>query len=61
MFTLTIDTAKDAFGESFDETAAELSRILATVRQALLAGRSAGPIMDINGNTVGRYDLTPSR
>jgi len=55
MFKLTIRTANAAFE---DGSAEEVARILRTVADALENGTRAAPLHDINGNQVGRFDLT---
>ncbi len=58
MFKLTIQTDNEAFA---DDSAGEISRILAELAAKLgpgmLAGQT-GKLRDINGNTVGEWRLT---
>ena len=57
MFTLTIDTANDAFGE---DPSSELARILCGIAEDL-PYRAMGvpvPVRDVNGNRIGVYMLT---
>lgn len=56
-FSLTIDTDNAAF----EDTDSELKRCLeATARVVGCSGtfRGEGPILDVNGNTVGRWTLS---
>lgn len=62
-FTLTIDTDNAAFGEDDDlDRADEVARILHQLADHL--GEAVGflpagdAVRDINGNTVGRWELT---
>lgn len=57
MFTLTFRTANAAFTEHDDPTP-EVARILADVAARVETGRRAGPVVDVNGNTVGEWTLT---
>lgn len=54
-FKLEFSTANAAFEESPEEEAA---RILKDVASKLVNDHTAGPIRDINGNTVGEWSLT---
>lgn len=55
MFTLTIETDNAAFEHSMID---EIERITRRVMLRIAAGETSGKIMDINGNTVGRWELT---
>ena len=53
-FTLTIDTANDAF--TGDPTA-EVARILREATRRVVIGVTEGRLKDANGNTVGTFSL----
>ncbi len=53
-FTLTIDCDNAAFEE---QPAQELARILRDVAARIERGTDCGTVHDINGNTVGRFDM----
>lgn len=55
MFQLHFDTSNEAFSDS---PAREAARILRKVARRLESGETDGRIRDVNGNTVGRFDLT---
>lgn len=50
-FELTLDLDNAAFDEP--QTGAEIARILREVAVLVDGGRMAGPLRDVNGNTVG--------
>lgn len=52
MFTLTIETGNDAM-----QTREDVARALREVAEALDGGREGGYVRDLNGNTVGSYEL----
>lgn len=57
-FSLTIEMDNDAFGEYPEE---ELQRLLSKARQQVGLGALAGDtgtLMDINGNSVGTWEVT---
>jgi hypothetical protein len=56
MFKLTIETENAAFE---DLPGHECARILRDVATALERGTRGAPVHDLNGNRVGRFDLTP--
>jgi len=67
-FHLTIETDNAAFGEDDESRAAEVARILFRLAERLaLAGQfgtdmtrepvDEGPLLDLNGNTVGRFEF----
>jgi hypothetical protein len=56
MLKLTIETGNAAFE---DLPGHECARILRDVAAALERGTRAAPLHDLNGNRVGRFDLTP--
>ena len=60
-FTMTIDSS-NAAGE--DEPTGELVRILRLVADRIDDGYTQGPLLDLNGNTVGLFEfddgLTPT-
>lgn len=55
MLTLTIETGNAAFADG--ERAAEVARILRYATNLIERGSHSGPLRDMNGNTVGRYDM----
>lgn len=55
MFTLTIKTENEAFGDS---PAHEVARILRQIANRLEDGTDSAKVMDVNGNSVGHFDLT---
>ena len=55
MFTLKIDTENDAFQQ---DKSFECNRILEEVMFKLQDGYDEGIIHDINGNRVGKWELT---
>lgn len=59
-FTLEISTDNASFGDTFADTAEEVSRILralATHLEDMSQGYPMGNLRDLNGNTVGRWSL----
>lgn len=56
MFKLHIHTENEAFDD-----ATELPWLLRKVARYLEEGRTEGPIMDSNGNRVGKWDGAPCR
>lgn len=56
MLTIEIDTSNAAFED--DQLHSELEACVRRVMYALDRGKTAGAIMDTNGNTVGRFALT---
>jgi hypothetical protein len=54
-FTLKFKTDNAAFGDGAG--AAEVARILRDVADKVANGRDYGSVQDINGNTVGDWDL----
>lgn len=61
-FILTVRMDNDAFATEADRTW-ELSRILrkaaSQVEQELVKPGASRPALDINGNTVGEWEVTP--
>jgi hypothetical protein len=55
MFRLRIDTKNAAFE---GRTLAELARLLREAAQDLERGYRGGTLRDLNGNTVGRFELS---
>lgn len=53
-FTVTIDTENAAFDDD-DGGIHEISRLLHVVIEAINQGSGGGGLLDINGNTVGRF------
>lgn len=58
MFTLTIETDNAAFGDTSEDALREIARILYANRARFNAGNTDGKLLDVNGNTVGRWELT---
>ena len=58
MFTLKIETDNAAFGDIADEACTEVARMLRVIAGGMEAGNMSGQCRDVNGNTVGHYDLT---
>lgn len=63
MFTLSIKTANAAFRdddglETDNALDGEISRILRELAKRLRTERGEGPICDVNGNTVGRWEYS---
>lgn len=59
MFKVTINTDNAAFGEEYYEKAAEIKRILEKIINDLDLGIvEKAPIIDLNGNKVGSWELT---
>lgn len=54
MFKLTIKTDNAAFG---DEPGYEVARILRDIAHKVEEGYTSGSVLDVNGNTVGHFDL----
>lgn len=55
MFTLQFDMRGDAFaGNTYD---AEIARILEEVCDSVMAGYFGGPILDVNGNRIGQWEI----
>ena len=57
MFTLTIETDNAAFGEPGNFEHGEVARLLHKVAHTVAAGFTEGSIIDLNGNTVGHFNL----
>ena len=55
MFTLHFSTSNDAF----DDCPEECVRILREIANALRHGQADGAVRDINGNTIGKWELAP--
>ena len=58
MFTLKIETINAAFGDNHYDKVVEITNILEQIRQKLQNGETNGNIRDLNGNTVGIFDLS---
>jgi hypothetical protein len=58
MFTLTIKTENDSFGESQTEKANEINRLIDVIMRQLNRGNTTAKIYDTNGNCVGRWEWT---
>lgn len=56
MLTLKIRTDNAAFDG--DDLAPELARVLRIVATSIEHGTRGAPLHDINGNQVGRFDIT---
>ena len=55
-FTLTMETDNAAFG---DDPAAEISRLLREAARRVELGILDSPLLDANGNRVGRFEGVP--
>lgn len=55
MFKLEFETDNEAFSYSYG--ASETARILRKLAQRIEAGDLDGNVLDINGNSVGTYEL----
>jgi hypothetical protein len=55
MFTLKLKTTNAAFSDGNGRE--EVARILCRVADRVVRGEEYGSIQDINGNTVGEFDL----
>jgi hypothetical protein len=55
-FTMTISTDNDAFAT---DATAEIARILRETTRRVVNGHMDGVLLDVNGNRVGRFDVTP--
>jgi hypothetical protein len=60
-FTLAIDCDNAAFGETLDGHLEETARLLRGLARRLEAGEDYGTLRDVNGNTVGRFELEGDR
>lgn len=56
MFKLSFKTGNDAFQDGNKEY--EVSRILKELAEKVENGSDGGKIKDINGNTIGEWDLS---
>lgn len=56
MFTLTIETKNAAFEENAGEEIARILHSAARTVDGLELSGSSFPVMDYNGNTVGRWE-----
>ncbi len=54
---ITIKTDNAAFGDSDSARAEEVARLLREIADALDNGHTGGPVIDLNGNKVGTWDL----
>lgn len=63
MTVLTVEVQLDnaAFDGSLADCAGEVTRILERMAAKLADGADGGALLDTNGNTVGRWALTPNR
>jgi hypothetical protein len=52
-----INTANAAFGDSDSSRAEEVARLLREIAEDLDNGEVCGPVIDLNGNKVGTWDL----
>jgi hypothetical protein len=55
-FTMEFDDSNAAFVADWS---GEISSVLADAAERVNSGHSEGPCRDSNGNTVGRWTLTP--
>lgn len=59
MFTLTFKTDNDAFTDSEGNPGSwEIERILTHVIMQVVEGATNGNVVDVNGNTIGKWDYT---
>jgi hypothetical protein len=58
MLSLNIETGNAAFDADGGGLNAESARILRHVADRVEAGQMSGNVRDINGNTVGSFELT---
>ena len=56
MFTLTINTENDAFGETQHEKANTINNLLDKIKSQLNLGITGQKIYDSNGNCVGKWE-----
>lgn len=56
MFKVKLETGNAAFDG--DDKPVEIARILRQIAERVENGQKSGPIHDINGNRVGRYDTS---
>ena len=54
-FEMTVETSNDAFEEDYT---GETVRILKDVASKIERGSHSGPVVDVNGNTIGNYYLS---
>ena len=57
MLTVSIETDNAAFDDDAEGACTESARILRVIAGALEAGALSGKARDINGNTVGNWEL----
>ena len=57
LFTLQIECDNDAFTPDTEGPSTELERILYVVARNVALGRSASVVVDVNGNTVGSWEI----
>jgi hypothetical protein len=57
VFELRIETDNAAFGDTLDDRAAELARILRNVANRVELGVVGAAVLDHNGNKVGSFIL----
>lgn len=58
MFRLQLETTNAAFDGGEEHKRAEVARLLRETATALERGTDGAPLHDLNGNRVGRFDLT---
>lgn len=56
MFTLTINTQNDSFGESQEQKANEINNLIDVIKQQLNRYNTQAKIYDSNGNCVGKWE-----
>lgn len=56
---IQFSTDNDAFGGGDDSSAeaTECVRILIAISDSILDGETDGPVIDINGNTIGKWSM----
>ncbi len=52
---IKFDTNNDAFSEGNKEN--EIARILCKIARQIESGVTSGKVVDINGNTIGTYEV----
>jgi hypothetical protein len=55
-FTARFNIGNAAFGETAEERDDEVARIRSVIAAKVAAGETDGAVLDLNGNTVGRWE-----
>ncbi len=58
VFKIEFETENDVFQNSTQDAQFEVARILYAVSKRLMSGDVCGPVSDVNGSKIGRFDLT---